>query len=219
MHRIRQVVLLSAVLLSLIALSGVLRAQTATALITGVVTDQTGAVVPQVSITITNADTGMKWSSTTSSAGKYTVTALPVGVYTVTAKKQGFKTSQKSQISLSVGETFEVDFSLTVGSVTQAVTVEANPVSINTVTASQTQLIGSRQISNLPLNGRNFTEFLTLNAAAVSSPGDEAGSMRQGKGTGYNINGNRAQDNNFTLDGLINTDVTLGDPAVILSQD
>jgi hypothetical protein len=219
MNRIRQIAMASAVLLSLLVLPGALRGQTASALITGTVTDQSGAVVPQVNITITNQNTAMKWSAMTSSAGKYTVTALPVGVYNVTAKKQGFRSSSQAGISLSVGETAGVDFKLAVGSVTQTVTVEANPVSINTVTASQTQLIGERQISNLPLNGRNFTEFLTLNAAAVSSPGDEAGSMRQGKGTGYNINGNRSQDNNFTLDGLINTDVTLGDPAVILSQD
>lgn len=219
MNRIRQAAVVSAVLLTLLALPGAFRAQTATGLITGTVTDQSGAVVPQVNITITNQNTGMKWNSTTSSTGRYTVTALPVGVYTVTAKKQGFRSSSHAGISLSVGETAGIDFKLQVGSVTQAVTVEANPVSINTVTASQTQLIGERQISNLPLVNRNFTSFLTLNAAAVSSPGDEAGSMRQGKGTGYNINGNRSQDNNFTLDGLINTDVTLGDPAVILSQD
>ncbi|MGH9452217.1 MAG: hypothetical protein ACRD11_17050, partial [Terriglobia bacterium] len=69
------------------------------------------------------------------------------------------------------------------------------------------------------LNGRNFTEFLTLNAGTVSSPGAEAGSMREGKRTGHNINGNRTSNINYTLDGLINTDVTQGDPAVILSQD
>jgi Carboxypeptidase regulatory-like domain len=219
MGRIRQVAFLSGVLLSLLALAGALRAQTGTALITGVITDPSGAVVPQVKITIKNQGTGMTWNATTSSAGNYTVTALPVGLYTVTAMRQGFRSAEQSKISLSVGETAEIDFKLEVGSVTQTVTVEANPVNINTVTASQTHLIGETQIANLPLNGRNFTEFLTLNAGTVSSPGAEAGSMREGKGTGFNVNGNRTSSVNFTLDGLVNTDVTLGDPAVILSQD
>lgn len=203
----------------LLAAASVSMAQTATGLITGVVTDPSGAVVPQVKVTIKNQGTGMIWSATTSSAGKYTVTALPVGVYTVTASKQGFSSAERADISLSVGETARADFKLAVGSVSQTVTVRANTVSVNTVTASQTQLVDNHQIANLPLNGRNFTEFLTLNAGTVSSPGAEAGSMREGKGTGYNINGNRTSNVNYTLDGLINTDVTLGDPAVILSQD
>ncbi|HEX5483062.1 MAG TPA: TonB-dependent receptor [Terriglobia bacterium] len=218
--RIRtQLVSIIAVLAVGLGIAGTARAQTATGLVTGVVTDQSGAIIPQVKITIKNQGTGMTWNAATSTAGKYTVTALPVGVYTVTAAKQGFLSAEQADINLSVGETAKADFKLAVGSVTQTVTVKANTVSINTVSASQTQLVDDRQIANLPLNGRNFTEFLTLNAGTVSSPGAEAGSMRQGKGTGYNVNGNRTSSVNFTLDGLINTDVTLGDPAVILSQD
>ncbi|MDE3180617.1 MAG: TonB-dependent receptor, partial [Acidobacteriota bacterium] len=208
-----------ALIVSLVSVAGNLKAQTATGLITGVVTDASGAVIPQVAVTIKNQGTGMTWSATTSSAGKYTVTALPVGVYTITASRQGFRSAVRADLNLSVGETARADFKLTVGSVSQTVTVRANTVSVNTVTASRTQLVDNQQIANLPLNGRNFTEFLTLNAATVSSPGAEAGSMREGKGTGYNINGNRTSNVNYTLDGLVNTDVTLGDPAVILSQD
>lgn len=215
----RKILSASMVLLFLLASASVSRAQSATGLITGVISDPSGAVVPQVKVTIKNQGTGMVWSAMTSTAGKYTVAALPVGVYTVTATKQGFRSGERADISLSVGETARADFALSVGSVSQTVTVKANAVSINTVTASQTQLVNDRQIANLPLNGRNFTEFLTLNAGTVSSPGAEAGSMREGKGTGYNINGNRTSSVNFTLDGLVNTDVTLGDPAVILSQD
>ena len=210
---------LGIVLFSLFVVAVAGQAQTGTGLITGVVTDPTGAVIPQVKVTIKNQGTGMTWSATTSSTGKYTVTALPVGMYTVTAEREGFRSSIQSDVRLSVGESANVDFKLAVGSVTQTVTVKANTVSIDTVTASETHLVDESQISNLPLNGRNFTEFLTLNAGTVSSPGAEAGSMRIGKGTGYNINGNRTSSVNFTLDGLVNTDVTLGDPAVILSQD
>ncbi|HEV2498945.1 MAG TPA: carboxypeptidase-like regulatory domain-containing protein [Terriglobia bacterium] len=210
---------LSLCLLAVMILEPPCQAQTASGLITGVITDPSGAVVPQVKVTIKNQGTGMTWSATTSDAGKYTVTALPVGIYTVTATKQGFRSAERADISLSVGATANADFKLVVGSVAQVVTVKANTVSVNTVSASQTQLVNQRQIADLPLNGRNFTEFLTLNAGTVSSPGAEAGSMRQGKGTGYNVNGNRTSSVNFTLDGLINTDVTLGDPAVIVSQD
>lgn len=209
----------TAVLAVLLSTAGISVGQTASALITGIATDSTGAVMPGVKITVLNQQTGMTWTAMTSGAGKYTVTALPVGVYTVTATRQGFRSAKQADISLSVGETARADFKLAVGSVAQTVTVKANTVSVNTVTASQTQLVNNRQIANLPLNGRNFTEFLTLNAGTVSSPGAEAGSMREGKGTGYNINGNRTSSVNFTLDGLVNTDVTLGDPAVILSQD
>ncbi|MGH9404725.1 MAG: carboxypeptidase regulatory-like domain-containing protein [Terriglobia bacterium] len=215
----KKLLAVTAVLAVLFAMGGTSNAQTASALITGVATDSSGAVLPQVKITVVNQQTGMTWNAMTSGAGKYTVTALPVGVYTVTAARQGFRSEEQAGISLSVGETARADFKLAVGSVAQTVTVKANTVSVNTVTASQTQLVNNRQIANLPLNGRNFTEFLTLNAGTVSTPGAEAGSMREGKGTGYNINGNRTSSVNFTLDGLVNTDVTLGDPAVVLSQD
>ncbi|MGH9343514.1 MAG: carboxypeptidase regulatory-like domain-containing protein [Terriglobia bacterium] len=215
----KKLLAVTAILAGLLVLPGTSMAQTASALITGVALDSSGAVLPQVKITVVNQQTGMTWTAMTSGAGKYTVTALPVGVYTVTATRQGFRTAEQADISLSVGATATADFKLAVGSVAQTVTVKANTVSVNTVSASQAQLVNERQIANLPLNGRNFTEFLTLNAGTVSSPGAEAGSMREGKGTGYNINGNRTSSVNFTLDGLVNTDVTLGDPAVVLSQD
>ena len=96
--------------------------------------------------------------------------------------------------------------------------VTANAVALDTETASVSQLISQKQVEQLPLNGRNFLSLLFIGAGAVQTTGEQ-GQMRQGEGNAISINGGRPTSNNYTLDGLVNTDTALNTPAVILSQD
>jgi hypothetical protein len=218
MKALGKLALLSAVLASLLAVTGTLRAQTATGQITGTVKDTSGAVVPEVKVTLTNQLTGLTRETTTSASGDYVFALLPIGVYSVAAEKPGFQLARRSDIQLNVADVIRVDLELVVGAVTQTVEVQAAAVTLDTETSAVTQLIGQRQVNELPLNGRNFMQFLLLGAGAVSTSGEQ-GSMRQGKGDAVSINGARPTSLNYMLDGMVNTDVALNTPSVILSQD
>ena len=98
------------------------------------------------------------------------------------------------------------------------VEVNATGVTLDTDSSALSQLVSQQQVEELPLNGRNFMQLLLLGAGAVTL-GGEQGTMRQGEGGAVSINGGRPEGNNYTLDGLINTDTALVTPAVILSQD
>jgi len=218
MKATRKLALLSAVLASLLVMAGTLRAQTATGQITGTVKDPSGAVMPGVKVTLSNQLTGMTRETTASDSGNYVFPLLPVGVYSVTAEKQGFQLAKHTDIQLNVADVLRIDLELAVGQVTQTVEVHASAVLLDTESSAVSQLIGQRQVNELPLNGRNFTAFLLLGAGAVTT-GGEQGAMRQGKGDAISINGARPTSLNYMLDGLVNTDTALNTPAVILSQD
>jgi hypothetical protein len=212
-----KVALLSAVLAALLSMAGTLRAQ-GTAQITGTVKDATGAVMPGVKVTLNSQLTGMTREVTTGSSGDYVFALLPVGVYTVTAEKQGFQLAKRTDIPLNVAAVMRVDLELQVGAVTQSIEVKSSAVALETESSAVTQLMGQRQVNELPLNGRNFMSFLLLGAGAVTV-GGEQGSMRQGKGDAISINGARPTSLNYMLDGMVNTDTALNTPSVILSQD
>src|SRR5437773_9043200 len=104
------------------------------------------------------------------------------------------------------------------GAVSETVEVQASAVSLDTDSSASSQIVTQRQVDQLPLNGRNFLSLLFIGAGAVQTNGEQ-GQMRQGAGNAISINGGRAESNNYTLDGLANTDTALNTPAVILSQD
>lgn len=190
----------------------------ATGSILGTVTDSSGAVVPQVRITVTNLATGTQFHTLTSSSGDYLAPSLNPGSYSVTAQAQGFQKSVTSGITLAVDQRVRQNISLKPGEVTQTLQVTAQAVTLDTDSAALSQLMSQRQVEQLPLNGRNFMQLLLVGAGAVTV-GGEQGTMRQGEGNAVSINGGRPEGNNYTLDGLINTDQALVTPAVILSQD
>jgi hypothetical protein len=107
---------------------------------------------------------------------------------------------------------------LQAGEVSETVDVQASGVALDTETASIGQVVTQRQVNDLPLNGRNFTQLLFIGAGAVETTGEQ-GQMRQGAGNAISINGSRPTSNNYMLDGTSNTDTALGTPAVILSVD
>lgn len=203
----------------LLAIPSILFAQAgATGTILGTVTDSTGAVVPNARITVTNTATQVSSKTTTNSVGDYNVPALNPGTYTVAAEASGFQKGVISAFTLTVNQHARVDLSLRPGAVTQTVMTTAQAVSLDTDTAELSNLVSQQQVENLPLNGRNFMQLLMLGAGAVTVGGEQA-TMRQGEGAAISVNGGRPEGNNYTLDGLVNTDAALVTPAVILSQD
>ena len=190
----------------------------ATGSILGTVTDATGAVVPGAKVTVTNTATGVPFNTVTSSAGDYLAPGLQVGTYNVSAEAKGFQKSITTGFTLSVDQKIRVNLTLQAGAVTSTVTVSAIAVALDTDSEALSQLVGQKQMEQLPLNSRNFMGLLLVTPGAVTL-GGEQGSMRQGQGDAMSINGGRPEGNNYTLDGLVNTDPALVTPAVILSQD
>jgi hypothetical protein len=190
----------------------------ATGTILGTVTDSSGAVLPNVKVTVTNTQTNIAFHTTTSSAGDYLAPSLEPGTYSVSAEVKGFQKSQTTGFTLAVDQKVRIDLALKPGSVTDTVEVTAQAVELDTDTAALSQLVSQEQVEELPLNGRNFMQLLLIGAGAVTV-GGEQGTMRQGEGDAVSINGGRPEGNNYTLDGLVNTDQALVTPAVILSQD
>jgi outer membrane receptor protein involved in Fe transport len=197
---------------------GTTSAQTATGQITGTIRDSSGAVLPQATVMLKNLDTGLTRSTSTSGSGDYSFTLLPVGSYTVSAEQKGFSRAEQSNIRLNVDQVQRVDLTLSVGATTETVTVQAAQVAVETETSSIGQVVNERQVTQLPLNGRNFLQLLFIGPGAVMTTGEQ-GSMRQGEGDAISINGSRPTSNNYLLDGMVNTDTALNTPAVVLSID
>ena len=186
--------------------------------ILGTVTDNSGAVVAGAGVDVTNIATGLTSHTQTSSTGDFTVPYLAPATYKVTVSSTGFQKAVVDNVGLVVGQQERVNVSLKPGTINESVEVQANAIALDTETSAVTQTVTQRQVEELPLNGRNFVQLLLLGAGAVTI-GGEQGTMRQGQGNAISINGGRPTSNNYTLDGLVNTDTALNTPAVILSQD
>jgi hypothetical protein len=190
----------------------------ATGSILGTVTDSTGAVVPNVAITVTNTATNVAYRTETTSAGDFDAPSLNPGTYTVSAQAPGFQKSVAAAFTLAVDQKVRINLALKPGTVSETLEVTTQSVNLDTDTAALSQEVSGDEVANLPLNGRNFLQLILIGAGAVTV-GGEQGTFRQGKGDAVSINGGRPEGNNYTLDGLVNTDQALQTPAVVLSQD
>jgi len=193
-------------------------AQTNTARITGRVTDSSNAVVQGAEITVTNVASGVNRETRSNEEGNYSVVFLLPGEYRVTAKLAGFRTASKSGIKLDVEQVARVDFALDVGEVTEVIDVTASSVTLDTDSTTLGQVISNKQVVDLPLNGRNFTQLLLLNSNAVVT-GGEQGEFRAGVGNAFSMGGSRQASNSFLIDGLINMDPYYQTPAIVPSLD
>jgi outer membrane receptor protein involved in Fe transport len=181
--------------------------------ITGIVSDQSGAVIPGVTIDVTNTATGQVRTAVTGIDGYYTVLQLPPGPYRVKATLAGFKVVVREGVTVAVETTSRVDLQMTVGAVEESVTVTADSPLVETRTATLGTVIEEKKIVELPLNGRNFTQLGTLMPGVVAPPaalGGAAGEATPGGfgavTSGFSVNGLRNQSNNFLLDGASNND-------------
>ncbi|MCI0392507.1 MAG: carboxypeptidase regulatory-like domain-containing protein [Acidobacteria bacterium] len=189
-----------------------------TAQITGRISDQGGAVIQNAKVTVTNEGNGFKRETSSNDEGYFTVPSLLPGSYQVSIQKEGFKPILRTGLVLQVEQVARLDFTLQAGTVTDTVEVQSGAVALDSETASIGQIVSQRQVTQLPLNSRNFLSLLFLNGGTVET-GGEQGTMRQGAGSAISINGARPTSNNYLLDGTSNTDTALGTPAAILSID
>jgi hypothetical protein len=181
-----------------------LRAQVS-AMLTGTVTDQSGALVSGVSIAVKSVDTGAVRNTVTDSLGRYQVFSLPVGEYKIRAQKAGFAEQVRTGVHLVVGQTATVDFSLRLGEASQAVTVSADAPLVSVSTTDITGLVGEHQVKDLPLNGRSYDELLTLNPGVVNFTWEKTGGIgvsNSTTGNNFAVSGNRPQQNLFLLNGI-----------------
>src|SRR5829696_3333398 len=185
----------------------------ATGSITGLVTDQSGAVMPGVTVEATNAGTGVMRNSVSGADGFYSLPLLQPGRYNLKATLPGFKPVLREGVDVSVGDTSRADIKLVVGGVEESVTVAAETPLVETSHATLGITIDHQKVVELPLNGRNFTQLGTLIPGVVAPPGGLGGAAGDatpggfGAATsGFNVNGMRNQSNNFLLDGASNND-------------
>ncbi|HEX7723011.1 MAG TPA: TonB-dependent receptor, partial [Pyrinomonadaceae bacterium] len=170
-------------------------AQTGTSNITGSVRDTNGSVVPGATVTARNEATGVTSTQTTTDSGLYSFASLPVGIYTVTIEKQGFKTLQKKNNSLQVGEPLTVDGALEIGQVSETVTVTGGAEQLQNSNATIGNVVEQKAIEALPLNGRNPLTLLLLEPGVVQR-------SFGGAGSGVHVNGARDRAYNVTIDGI-----------------
>jgi hypothetical protein len=172
-----------------------------TARIQGTVTDSSGAVVPGANVTLKNRDTGLVRTTTTDSTGSYEFLEIPVGQnYVVEVSHPGFRAAAESAITLLVNQVFRSDFHLQVEGVTQTVDVSAAPVQVEATSTQLGDVIGSMKMTELPLNGRNYTDLMGLQAGVVPVPSGQA-TGDFGFGGNLSVNGAREDANAFFING------------------
>jgi hypothetical protein len=167
----------------------------------GTVTDPSGAVMPNVGITITNTDTNQATHLTTNEAGDYLVPDLQIGRYVVRAEAPGFKMSEQKDIALNVGARTRVDFKLEVGNTQESVTVEATAVALQTESGEISDVITGKQVSQLATNGRSIYSLATLTAGASSNMVDFQNPVPVGGDAAVSFNGLRTSHNLYMVDG------------------
>ncbi len=175
-------------------------AQTANGIISGVVQDESGAVVPGVNVTVTNVETGISRSMTTDSAGRYRVPGLIPDHYEVQAQITGFQTEVRKGIELTVGSEKVINLALKVGQVAEKTVVTAEAPLVETTTSSLSSLVGAETIRDLPLNGRSFDQLISLQASMPTNY-NRGTAKAAGAAMAFSVNGARGQSNLFIIDG------------------
>src|SRR5579871_5156420 len=175
------------------------------AILSGTVTDQSGAVISAAEVTVKNVDTGASRGSMTDTGGRYQFTSLPVGQYELRATKARFQEEVRTGIRLVVNQNATVDMELHVGDASTLITVNGDASVVSVTNADITGLVGERQIKDLPLNGRSYDELLTLNPGVVNFTWEKTGGIGVSNSTAGNnfaVEGNRPQQNLFLLNGV-----------------
>src|SRR5665213_4116957 len=190
-----------------------LPAQEVVAHIRGTVTDPSGAAVPGAEVKATNTQTRVAATVPSKEDGSFEFLSLTPGIYDVTVTKSGFRTFTARKITLTLNQVYSLTVPMEVGQVTESVQVEANPTQVETATTQLGTIIDAKQIVDLPLNGRNWTQLQQL------VPGVVASSDRFGTGGNYASNGSESQQNSFLINGADALDFRLNAPLIIPSPD
>ena len=172
--------------------------QVTTGTISGTVKDATGAVLPGATVAVVNEETGFSRTIRTDAAGRYLAALLGVGQYKVTASLDGFQTSTRTGITLTIGRDAVINFELPVGAVATTIEVTGEAPLVDTVGGTLGETIDSAKIADLPLNGRDLAQLITLQGGVVNFT---EGST-DGGGKVLVVSGARATQNVFYMDGI-----------------
>src|SRR5436190_1898227 len=178
-----------------------------TAQITGTITDPSGAAVGNAQVTITSVEQGTTRTAVTNSSGEYLFPALPVGSYDMAVAAPGFKKYEAKGIKLNVGQKARNDVKMQVGAVAESVNVEGtNVAQVETQSSELAGVVTGKQITQLELNGRNFTQLVTLVPGVSNQTGQDEGTVGVYGNVAFSVNGGRTEYNNWELDGGDNMD-------------
>ena len=187
-----------------------LQAQTTNGLITGVVADSTGAVVGGAQVKVINTATGLERTAVSDASGLYVVPQLAPGTYTLMVAKEGFASVKQNNVQLLVNQSLTIDIKFSVASTTETIEVNAAPPMLNTTSATLSDVIGHEETVDLPLDGREFTQLALLTPGAVPQEGGQQSGFTVALGAGGispSMSGQRANQNNFTMDGVLNNSI------------
>ena len=198
--------------LVLAACSSSLFAQ-ANAQLNGSITDKTGAAVPAAEVTIVSTETGAERKAETDSSGQYSIPFLPPGEYTLGVKHTGFRAVRQTGLKLEVNQVARIDVTLELGAVSESVNVEASAPLIESDTSAIGQVVETKAVEDLPLNGRNFVQLAILGPGVSGVGFGTKGTIMSGTrpddlrpGSEIFANGNREGSNNFLYDGIDNNE-------------
>src|SRR6185437_4130466 len=190
-------------ILALFGLASILGAQTATATLTGFITDPSGSVVPGAKVTLTNTATSVSVNTQTNERGFYNFPYVVPGTYSIGVEASGFQSQVHPDITVNVGLTVRTDFSLQVGQTQQSVTVTSGAQMIQTENPTIGTVISQRQVNDLPLNGRNPLALVALAPGVIpqgQAQQNAAGTNNSAFGN-YQIGGGTANQSQWLLDG------------------
>jgi hypothetical protein len=196
-----------------------LPAQTATGSIVGTVTDQTGKVIVNASVSLTNVDTNQTRATVTDGQGLYALTLLPPANYELNVGASGFRQHLQSGIKLDVGDALTMNVILQVGQVAQQVSVTSEPSELQSETSSLGQVISNQPIVDLPVDGRNSYSFATLVPGVLASYGFTQTAFDEYNDQFVSINGSRPNANSFLMDGGVNSEPAFNGPGLYPSID
>jgi hypothetical protein len=192
----------------------------------GSVVDKSGSAIPGATVTVTSQGTGLVRSEKADSSGHYLIPLLPVGNFTVRVEAAGFQSAESKNVNLQVDQARELDFKLGAASVSTTVTVSGDAIAIETSNASLGQVITGQQVSQLPLNGRDFVQLATLTAGATAETNPNSfftsGSDSEVAARGsfsLSVGGSRPNSTDWLLDGVDNNELTAGGIGVFSSID
>lgn len=189
-----------ALILVLVSTAATAAAQGTTGSFSGFVTDPSGAAVPGATVTVRHVDTDQRRVIVTDVDGRYRAPSLVPGKYEITVELQGFQTAQYTDLSLNVGQESAVDVKLTLGGVDERVVVTGETMIVNTRQSSVASLVDEKQIRELPLNGRDFSQLTLLQPGVIASPTTQR-QVDRGMGTQVSIAGSRPNQVSYQLDG------------------
>jgi outer membrane receptor protein involved in Fe transport len=200
----------AAAMLILLLLCGTVSAQTSRGTLTGTVSDQSGAIVSDATVKLTDTATNVTRETRSNEAGIYRFDAVNLGTYVISVEASGFAVAKVQNVAISANRASNIDVKLTAGGATESITVEATADQLQTTEQVRVENISARKVADLPVLGQNSLNLLLTAPGVITS--DLGGSLNSGIGA---VNGARPRSNSFLIDGVENNDISVAGPALV----